>query len=410
VALFDMVHFWHGRPMPVKSPTSVPALARAPRRITSSAIRDLLAVTERPGIISLAGGLPAPDTFPVEELAAATARVLADADRHALQYGPTAGIEPLRRWVAEQHSAPLDAVVITHGSQQALELVLRCLVDPGDLVAVPDPAYVGALQACRLAGAELLAVPTDADGIRVDLFQERLAAGARPKLVYVVAELDNPTGATLPLERRLALVELADRYGFTIVDDEPYGALRWAGAAPTPLGALSDRVVTLGTTSKVLCPGLRVGWAVAPPELAAALVLVKQATDLQTATLTQHLAVEVLGRPGFLERHLAQLRATYRERADALADALARELGDLELSRPAGGMFLWGRLRGIDTGELLHHAVDEGTAFVPGVAFAVDDPARDRLRCSFATAAPTELEEAAARLGRAVKKVTARRC
>jgi 2-aminoadipate transaminase len=403
VALFAMVHFCHGGAMPVKT-RSAP-LAQSPRRIRSSAIRDLLAVTEQPGVISLAGGLPAPDTFPVEELAAATARVLAAPDRGALPYAPTAGIAPLRAWVAEHEAAPVDDVVITHGSQQALELVLRCLVDPGDTVAVPDPAYVGALQACRLSGAELLAVPADGHGLRVDALADRLASGARPKLVYVVAELDNPTGATLPLERRRALAELADRYGFLIVDDEPYGALRWAGVAPTPLRELSDRVVTLGTTSKVLCPGLRVGWAVAPPEVAAAIVLVKQAVDLQTATLTQHLAAEVLGAPGFLAGHLDRLRTTYRARATALRHALVAELPGLELGDADGGMFLWGRLPGVDTSALLGPAVAEGTAFVPGAAFAVEDPAGDRLRLSFATASEGELAEAARRLGRAVAAV-----
>jgi 2-aminoadipate transaminase len=389
--------------MPVKSPTF--ELGEAPRRITSSAIRDLLAVTERPGVISLAGGLPAPDTFPVDELAAATARVLADEGRAALQYGPTAGIAPLRRWVADREGAPEATVVVTHGSQQALELVLRCMADAGDLIAVPDPAYVGALQACRLSGAELLPIPTDEEGLCVDVLADRLAAGARPRLVYVVAELDNPTGTTLPRERRQTLADLAERYGFLVVDDEPYGALRWAGTSPTSMRDLSGRVVTLGTTSKILCPGLRVGWAVAPPELAAALVLMKQAVDLQTATLTQHLAVEVLTRPGFLGSHLERLRSTYRHRAAALRQALLDHVPGLELGPVDGGMFIWGRLPGVDTSRLLAHAVDAGTAFVPGPAFSVAEPAPDRLRFSFASAIPDELREAAGRLGRAVEAV-----
>ncbi|MDQ2648904.1 MAG: PLP-dependent aminotransferase family protein [Actinomycetota bacterium] len=390
--------------MPVKSPPV--ALSSAPSRIQSSAIRDLLAVTERPGLISLAGGLPAPDTFPVAELAAASASLLADDPGGALQYGPTAGFGPLRDWVAAQEDASPADVVITHGSQQALELLVRVLVDPGDTIALPDPAYVGALQACRLSGADLLAIPTDGDGLRVDVLADHLTAGRRPKLVYVVADLDNPTGATLPISRRRALAELADRYGFVIVDDEPYRALRWSGDEPTPLRALSDRVVTLGTTSKVLSPGLRIGWAVAPPEVHAAMVLLKQAVDLQTATFAQRLAHAVLTRPGFYEPHVDQLRRTYQERAAALTAALTEHVPELAVGTPPGGMFLWGRLPGVDTGDLLGAAVEEGTAFVPGSAFAVDDPATDHLRLSFATGRPAELAEAARRLGRAVKKVT----
>jgi 2-aminoadipate transaminase len=390
--------------MLVKSP-ALP-LATATRRIRSSAIRDLLAVTERPEIISLAGGLPAPDAFPTEALAKVTANVLATDARDALQYSATAGWAPLRTWVADGCGADPDQVVVTHGSQQALELTLRALVDPGDLVAVPDPAYVGALQAIRLSGAELLPVPVDVHGIDVEHLADRLAAGARPRVLYVVADLDNPTGTTLPEERLRALATLADRYGFVIVDDEPYGALRWNGDRPAALHTFSDRVVSLGTTSKTLCPGLRIGWAIAPQPVADALILLKQAVDLQTATFTQRIAHGLLSRPEFLGPHLAGLRTTYRGRATALVDALRLEVDGLELAMPDGGMFLWARLPGVDTSTLLDVAVTHGTAFVPGAAFAVTRPATDRLRLSFATASEPELTEAARRLGQAVKKVT----
>jgi 2-aminoadipate transaminase len=380
-------------------------LAAAPQRIRSSAIRDLLAITERPAVLSLAGGLPAPDAFPVDAIAAATAEVLAEDGPGALQYAATAGFAPLRRWVADGDADDTDPddVVITHGAQQALELVARALIDPGDVVALADPGYVGAIQALRLAGADLLGLPTDADGLRVDVLADHLAAGVRPALVYVVAQLDNPTGATLSLERRHALADLADRYGFVVVDDDPYGALRWAGEAPVPLRSLSGRVVTLGTTSKVLCPGLRVGWAIGPTELAQALILLKQAVDLQTATLTQRIAHRVLARPGFLAPRLAQLRTTYEARCTALLDALDRHLGDrLVCDRPDGGMFVWGRLPGVDTAALLERAVDAGIAFVPGTAFAVDGRPTDALRLSFATLTEPELDDAVTRLARAL--------
>jgi 2-aminoadipate transaminase len=380
-------------------------LAAAPRRIRSSAIRDLLAITERPDVLSLAGGLPAPDAFPVDEIAAATTEVLAEDGAGALQYAATAGFAPLRRWVADGYADGTDPdhVVITHGAQQALELVARALVDPGDVVALADPGYVGAIQALRLEGADLLGVPSDAEGLRVDVLADHLTAGVRPAVVYVVAQLDNPTGATLSLERRRALAELADRYGFVIVDDDPYGALRWAPGVPVPLRSLSDRVVTLGTTSKVLCPGLRVGWAAGPPELAQALTLLKQAVDLQTATLTQRIAHRVLDRPGFLPPRLAHLRATYEGRCTALLGALDRHLGGrLVCDRPDGGMFVWGRLPGVDTAALLAPAVDAGMAFVPGTAFAVDGRPTDALRLSFATLPEPDLDEAVARLARAL--------
>jgi 2-aminoadipate transaminase len=418
VALFGMVHYCHDPEMAVKtdpapsgSEGTALRLAAAPQRVRSSAIREILAITERPDVLSLAGGLPAPDAFPVEALAAAAQAVLAEEPEAALQYAPTPGYAPLRTWVAEHVStdadvdvdAGADRVVVTHGAQQAIELVLRALVDPGDVVALADPGYVGAIQALRLCGAEPLGIPSDADGLRVDVLAAHVAAGVRPAVVYVVAQLDNPTGATLSLERRRELAHLADRYGFAIVDDDPYGALRWAGEEPAALRTMSDRVVTLGTTSKVLCPGLRVGWAHAPAELAATLVLLKQAVDLQTTTLTQRLAHRVLTAPGFLEPHLARLRATYQARCDALVGALDRHLGDrIEVQRPEGGMFLWGRVPGVDTEALLHRAVQAGVAFVPGTAFAVDGRPTDALRLSFATQSPAELDEAVSRLARAL--------
>lgn len=393
--------------MLVKSPDLT--LAAAPRRIRSSAIRDLLAVTEQPQIISLAGGLPTPDAFPTDAIAAVAAEVLATDPGAALQYAATAGWSPLRAWVADSTGVSVNQVVITHGSQQALELTLRALVDPGDLVAVPDPAYVGALQAIRLSGAELLPVPVDEQGLSVDRLAERLVAGARPRLLYLVPDLDNPTGTTLADERARALCALADRYGFVVVADDPYGALRWRGSSPTPLGRQSDRVVSLGTTSKTLCPGLRIGWAIAPEPLADALVLLKQAVDLQTSTFTQRIAHGVMSRPGFLEPHLAGLRMTYRPRAEALVAALRNEIHGIELVTPDGGMFLWARLAGVDTSALLDVAVAEGTAFVPGAAFAVADAPSDWLRLSFATSTTAELTEAARRLGRAAQASPARR-
>jgi 2-aminoadipate transaminase len=377
-------------------------LAGAARRIDSSAIRDLLHVTDRPDVISLAGGLPAAETFPTSDLAAAIERILAR-DPSALQYSPTEGVAPLRRWVATRHGVDPDQVVITHGSQQALDLVTRALVDPGAAVALADPAYVGAVQVLRLAGARLVPITGDGDGLQVDDLESRLCGGERPAVVYVVANFDNPSGSTLSTERRAALAALADRYGFVIVDDNPYGELRWRGSAPPPLASMTDRVITLGTVSKVVCPGLRVGYLVAPPSVAPALVLVKQALDLHTSTLAQRAVHELVTTPGFLDRQLDRLRQLYCERATTLCDALRDDFGDRVRFQPAdGGMFVWGEfVDDIDTQQLLAAAIARGVAFVPGPAFAVAADHHRALRLSFATAPPDQLAEGVRRLAAA---------
>jgi 2-aminoadipate transaminase len=374
----------------------------AAERVGSSAIRDLLELTQRPEVISLAGGLPSPEAFPVEAITRAGAEVLADGAEAALQYSTTEGHPGLRAWVAHRCPRPTDPnqVVITHGSQQALDLLVRATVRPGDTVALADPGYVGALQVFRLGRADLAGFPADGEGLRVDVLAARLTAGLRPALVYVVADFDNPSGVTLSAERRGELARLADHYGFLIVDDDPYGALRWAGPRPPALSTLSDRVVTLGTTSKILAPGLRVGWAVAPAPLAARLVVLKQAADLHTSSLNQAIAATVLTRPGFLEPHLDGLRDRYRRQSQALQDALRAHLSDrIAFHAPEGGMFLWARLRDeTDTAALLPHALAAGVAFVPGAAFSVQDPHRSGVRLSFATEGPAALTDAARRL------------
>lgn len=390
--------------MPVQLPTPI-APADAARRIDSSAIRDLLHVIDRPDVISLAGGLPAAETFPTAELARVIERILTR-DPSAVQYSATEGFAPLREWVAARHGVDVGQVVITHGSQQALDLVARALLDPGAMVGIADPAYVGAVQVLRLAGAQLVPVAADVDGLRVDDLDARLRRGERPALVYVVANFDNPTGAMLPAERRAELAALADHYGFVIVDDNPYGDLRWRGSAPPSLASMTDRVITLGTVSKVVCPGLRVGYVVAPPSVAPALVLVKQALDLHTSTLAQRAIHELVTVPGFLDDQLERLRALYRERATVLGDALRLEFGDrLRFRSPDGGMFVWAEFAdGVDdTQELLAAAIARGVAFVPGQAFAVAADHRRALRLSFVTNAPAQLAEGVRRVAAAAR-------
>ena len=389
------------------APTDASAMptSRALARTGSSAIRDLLEITERPEVISLAGGLPTPAAFPVDLIAAATAEVLAESPGSALQYGATEGFGPLRDLLADGHGTDRSGVTVTHGSQQALDLLARATTDPGQVIALADPGYVGAIQAFRAVGAELAGIPSDEQGMRVDVLADRLAAGLRPTLVYVVANFDNPTGATLSVERRQRLAELADRYGFWLVDDDPYGSLRWSGDALPPLRSWSDRVISVGTVSKTVCPGLRVGWAVAPTELSRSLVILKQAADLHTGSLSQQIVHRVLAAPGFIEAHLPAISERYRAQAEVLVGALEEQLGPrIRFGRPDGGMFLWADLPELDdpggrgTAGLLDATLRHGMAFVPGTAFGVEEEHPTSLRLSFATTDPVDLVEAVRRL------------
>ena len=382
-------------------------LSRRVRAARSSVIRDLLKVVEQPGMLSLAGGLPAPESFPVARMREAADRILGASDglSSPLQYGPTEGVGPLRSWVADQMGGgtagvvQADQVVITTGSQQALDLLAHALCDPGDVAVVEHPAYLGATQALEAAGAALEPVPADADGIRVDVLAQRLAQGLRPKLCYVAPNFQNPTGATLAQDRRSALGDLADRYGFMVIEDDPYRELRFRGHHLPAVRTFGANVVTLGSTSKVLAPGLRVGWLVAPSWLVAPCVRLKQARDLHTSSLSQWLAHDVLGDERFLAGHRTALAALYAQRCDALCGALIDQLGDrVSFVAPDGGMFVWAALAGVDTTDLLPRAAANGVAFVPGGAFHLDGGGRDRARLSFATLGAEGLAEAVRRL------------
>ena len=383
-------------------------LSRRLAAVRGSAIRDLLTLTARADVLSLAGGLPAAAALPRERIAEAAARALTGSA--AVQYSETAGIAGLREVVAAHETdrigrpvTPTD-VVVTSGSQQALDLVARALLDPGDPVVVEDPVYVGALQVLQAAGAEVHPVPLDADGLRVDLLGERLAAGLRPRLVHTVASFHNPRGVTLSQERRRALVELAERYGFLVVEDDPYGLLAFDGAPPLPVAAHGDRVVRLGSASKVLAPALRVGWLTGPPALATAVERLKQSTDLCGSSLTQAITAELLADEPWFTAHVAGLRTANAQRAQALTAAVDAELGDRVVrSTPTGGMFVWMDFTdGTDTTALLPRAVEQGVGFVPGSAFATDGGFTSSARLCFATYPPTELAEAVRRLARAL--------
>jgi len=334
---------------------------------------------------------------------AAVAEVLADS-RAALQYGQTEGEAAPRAWIADHElgaGTATEQVLVTHGSQQALRLLVEALVEPGDVVVVERPSYLGMLQALATSGAEVVDVPGDADGMDVDELAGLLAAGLRPKLAYLAPTFQNPSGSVLPDERRAVLGELADRYGFVVVDDDPYRAL---GFEPVPnrLRAFvpEDLAVTLGSFSKTLAPGLRVGWVHGPRWLTPILTRLKQAADLHTNTLGQHVVASLVTRPGWLDAAVEQRRALYRRRADAAVVALGAHLPDLPVPAPRGGMFLWLDL-GHDTDDLLAAALAHGVAFVPGSAFDHRLRPSTHGRLCYATLEAPELEEAARRLATA---------
>lgn len=378
-------------------------LARRLDGVSSSAIRDLLAITQRPDIISLAGGLPDPSLMPADRISAAVVEALSE--RTTLQYTATVGTTPLRETIAARAGAHPDAVVVTHGSQQALSLLSQVLLDApgegGSDVVVEDPAYTGALQCFDLIGARLHRVPLTAEGLDTDTLEGMLAAGLRPTVVHTVSTFHNPGGVTLSPRRRRHLADLAERYGFWIIEDNPYADLWYDTPPPAALATYSDRVISLGSTSKILAPTLRVGWMIAPEPVRAAVELVKQSADLCGSTLTQTVAARLLADDRRLEEHLTGLRRVYGERARALSAALTERIPQLSTTRPDGGMFIWGTfVDGTMTSELLKRAVDEGVAFVPGAAFGPNH--ESSLRVCFATADPRTLVDGVERLARAV--------
>ena len=381
-------------------------LARRAHKMNPSVIREILKVTEKPGIISFAGGLPSPKTFPVEAFAAACETVLRTDGRAALQYAASEGYRPLCEWVAASMpwDVSADQVLITTGSQQGLDLVAKVLIDEGSKVLVETPTYLGALQAFTPMEPAIVSVDSDAEGVDVDDLAAK-AEGAR--FFYVLPNFQNPTGRSMSEARRQALVERASALGLPLVEDNPYGDLWFDQPPPKPLTARNpEGCIYLGSFSKVLAPGLRLGYVIAPKAIMPKLLQAKQAADLHSPSFNQRMVSEVL-KDGFIDRHVPTIRALYKSQCAAMLDALKTEMAGLDVvwNSPDGGMFLWVRLpASMSAVELLPKAVDKGVAFVPGAAFYADHADPRTLRLSFVTASVEQIHIGIAALAQAIRE------
>lgn len=387
------------------------------RRIRSSAIRELLKVTEQPDFISFAGGFPAPELFPVEAVSETTRDILSRMGAEALQYSATEGYRPLREWIANymrEVGVPcaVENVLITTGSQQALDLLGKVLIDKDDPVAVETPTYLAALQAMRIYGASFLGIPTDSQGINPDYLENNLLK--KPKILYSIPNFQNPTGVTLPMDRRQALVNWCQKEKVCLIEDDPYREIRFEGKFLPRLIELESQtrqdtdvyrgsVVYLSTFSKVLAPGLRVGCVIAHPELLTRLVQAKQAVDLHTPTLNQMICYE-LAKKGFLKSQAKKVAAVYKERRDVMYELAKRIFpAGTQIETPEGGMFLWLTLpEGMDTDQIWEKALEQKIAFVPGAPFYPEHPKKNTLRLNFSNSNPDTIREGMARLERAL--------
>jgi 2-aminoadipate transaminase len=387
----------------------------------SSVIRELLKFTQQPDLISFAGGLPAPELFPIEEVKAACDVVLSEAGPQALQYSTTEGYTPLREMLV-RHMArygikvELDNIVITSGSQQALDLIGKMLINPGDTILTETPTYLGALQAFTAYQAQYVTVPIDDDGLQVAQLEAALRTG--PKFMYILPNFQNPAGVTLSLTRRYDLIALAEEYGIPIVEDDPYGQLRFEGEHLKSLVVLDSEyegctgasgytgnVIYTSTFSKTLAPGLRLGWIVAPKEVVSKIVQMKQGTDLQTSTFDQMVAYQV-ARGGFLDQHVRRIREVYRGRRDLMLKTMEASFPDgVSWTRPQGGLFLWATTpESINTADLLKDAIQQKVAFVPGHSFHPTGGGHNTMRLNFSNATEEQIVEGIRRLSVAVKQ------
>jgi DNA-binding transcriptional MocR family regulator len=387
-------------------------------QVETSAIRELFKLLGKPGIISFAGGFPDPALFDIQGIQESATAVLANNSGAVLQYGATEGYQPLREGISsfmanKGASAKPEGLIVTTGSQQALDLIGKTMISPGDKVIVEAPTFLATIQCFRLYGAHIIGAPIDADGVDVDQL-EKLIEEHKPKLVYLIPTFGNPSGATLSLARRKRILEIAARTKTLVVEDDPYGELYFDQPPPPSLLALSEQfsgsrdwLAHCGSFSKILSPGLRVGWLIAPPELLTKATMCKQFSDAHTSNLTQAIAAHYLTL-NRLNGALTVVRKTYAQRARVMAESLRRELGGaIEFNQPQGGMFFWARLTGAEgkssnAPAFAKRAIDKGVAFVPGAPFFAHDPDLSTLRLSFATVGLEKIEEGIGRLALAL--------
>ncbi|WP_343730825.1 PLP-dependent aminotransferase family protein [Duganella sp.] len=393
--------------MKIENPNPIQwRFAERAEQLQASFIREILKITQQPEIISFAGGLPSPATFPVDEMKAAYDKVLSENGKVALQYGPTDGYTPLRQWIADSLSVDgarivPEQILMTSGSQQALDLLGKVLIDEGSRVLVETPSYLGALQAFSVYLPEFKSVATDDHGL-VPSSIDAVAQGAR--LLYSLPNFQNPTGRSLSVERRQELVETCARLGLPLIEDDPYGALSYKGAPSPKMVAMNpDGVIYMGSFSKVLTPGIRLGYVCAPLPLARRLELAKQAADLHTSQLTQMVVHEVV-KDGFLDQHIPKIRTLYGDQCQVMLDAMAQHFpAGVEWTKPEGGMFIWVTLpKHIDAMKLLDEAIAQKVAFVPGSPFYANEPATNTLRLSFVTVPPERIRHGIEVLGKLI--------
>lgn len=381
-----------------------------------SEIRELLKFTRKPDIISFAGGLPAPATFPVAELQDICAKVLQEKGAMALQYGTTEGEAPLREAIAgwmnrEKAAIKPENILVTAGSQQGLDMVAKVFIDPGDIIIVELPSYIGGLQAFTSYRAKMIGVPQDNDGMRMDKLEKLLGKLARkkkkPKFIYVVPDFQNPSGVTMSLERRKKLLELAYQHGVPIVEDSPYRDLRFAGEPVPAIYALDvqEQVIALGTFSKIFCPGLRLAWIMAPAQWLDKMIIAKQGMDLCCPTFNQLVAAEYIGR-GLLPKQVEQIRELYGRKREVMLKALKKHMPrGVKWTKPEGGLFLWVKLpKNLSANELFPKAVEEKVAYVIGSAFHCDGKGQNTMRLNFSFPTEEQIEEGVRRLANVIRK------
>jgi 2-aminoadipate transaminase len=381
------------------------SFARRMEGVRTSTIREILKVTEQPEIISFAGGLPAPELFPVDDILSATERVLRESGAEALQYSPTEGFAPLREAFAmESRKRGIDCtaedILITTGSQQPLDLVGKIFLNPGDCVLTENPTYMAAIQAFQTYEVRFVAVPTDEDGLIPEALPE-LIEREKPKFLYTIPNFQNPTGVSLTAERRRSLYSIAARYGLTVLEDDPYGALRYTGQTIPPIKSLDTEgiVIYLSTVSKTIAPGLRIGWAVADPQIYCKLTIAKQAADLHASSLDQRIVHRYLS-DFDSEAHVERIRKSYGERHSIMDAALKKTMpSGFSWTHPEGGMFLWVTCpEGVNTNELMHEALTRKVLFVPGQDFFPDSSGHRFMRLNFSNASAKEIQEGIRRL------------